>query len=366
MIKKRAREIGLNFPGITGPNNAITDIHGVEVGYTTLIEGDGPLRCGAGPIRTGVTALLPRGRDPIPKPVWAGIHRFNGNGEMTGTHWIEDGGYFLGPIMMTNTHSVGRVHQAAVQWMIDTYPKHWGNEHLWAMPVVAETYDGMLNDINGLHISEAHARAALNNAVTGQISEGNVGGGTGMICYEFKGGTGTSSRQIKISENQYQVAALVQANHGRREDLTILGSPVGKHFTHDLMPRDLEFGSIIVIIATDAPLMPHQLKRLAKRGTIGIARGGTTGENGSGDIFLAFSTANEVPIESMSRVNNEFEWAGDDLCDPIYEAAVQSVEEAVVNALIAAESMDTLRPFGFACSAINPTDLVTIVNRYQR
>ena len=205
----------------------------------------------------------------------------NGNGEMTGTTWVEESGLMYGPVMITNTHSVGRVHQAAVQWMIDIYPKHWGDEHLWAMPVVAETYDGMLNDINGLHVTEAHARAALNNAVTGQISEGNVGGGTGMICYEFKGGTGTSSRQIKISGNHYQVAALVQANHGRREDLTILGSPVGKHLTHDLMPRDLGFGSIIVIIATDAPLMPHQLKRLAKRGAIGIARGGTIGENGS-------------------------------------------------------------------------------------
>ncbi|MGA0381868.1 MAG: P1 family peptidase [Arenicellales bacterium] len=364
MTRTRARDLGLRLPGKPGNHNAITDVPGVEVGFTTLIKGDGPLKVGEGPIRTGVTAVLPRGHHPVPQPVWAGAHRFNGNGEMTGTHWISDGGYFLGPILITNTHSVGRVHQAAVQWMIDTYPTHWGNEHLWAMPVVAETYDGMLNDINGLHVTEADARDALDRASTGPIEEGNVGGGTGMICYEFKGGTGTASRQVQIGRSTYHLGALVQANHGRRQDLRILGVPVGQHLVENTMPRDGESGSIIGLIGTDAPLMPHQLQRLARRGALGMGRGGTSGGNGSGDIFLAFSTANAIPISAMGAKNDHFEWVGDDLCDALYQAAVESIEEAVINALLAAQSMRTVRPAGFSCEAIDQEALLTLLRHH--
>ena len=366
MVSKRARDLGLDLPGTPGQHNAITDVPGIEVGYTTVITGDGPLVAGKGPVRTGVTAILPRGRDQVPQPVWAGTHSFNGNGEMTGTHWIRDGGYLLGPVMITNTHSVGRVHQAAVQWMIDTYPEHWGSEHLWAMPVVGETYDGTLNDINGLHLDEAHARNALDNATTGPVAEGNVGGGTGMICYEFKGGTGTSSRQISILDRDYRVGVLVQANHGRRQDLTVLGVPVGRYLTDDCLPNELEAGSIIAVIATDVPMMPHQLHRLAKRGTIGIARGGTVGGNGSGDIFLAFSTANPMPIEQMGEINTNFEWLGDDLCDAVYAAAVDAIEEAVINALLGATDMTTLRPAGYTCRAIDADALLEIMHRHGR
>ena len=225
--KPRAREAGLPFPGTPGPHNAITDVPGVEVGYCTRIEGKGLLVPGQGPVRSGVTAILPRGHDPEPKPVWAGMYALNGNGEMTGTHWIRDGGYFVGPVCITNTHSVGMVHHAATKWIIQNYASRWAPEHLWAMPVVAETYDGVLNDINGQHITEADALSALKSASTGPIAEGNVGGGTGMICYEFKGGTGTSSRRVTFDGEEYIIAALVQANHGIRPWLKILGKPVG-------------------------------------------------------------------------------------------------------------------------------------------
>jgi D-aminopeptidase len=362
----RARELGLAFPGTPGVNNAITDVPGVEVGFATLVKGDGPLQVGRGPVRTGVTAILPRGRDPVPKPVWAGTHALNGNGEMTGTHWIADGGYFIGPVMITNTHSVGRVHQAAVQWIIDAYPQHWGSEHLWAMPVVAETYDGVLNDINGLHVTEADARNALDSAASGPVTEGNVGGGTGMICYDFKGGTGTASRCVTLGQREFTVGVLVQANHGRRTDLTILGVPIGQHLNDGILPRDNETGSIIAVIATDAPLMPHQLRRVAKRGSIGVGRGGTTGGNSSGDIFLAFSTANPMPISDMAQRHEQFSWIGDDLCDPLYAGAVEGIEEAVVNAMVAAKSMTTLRPAGHDCRAIDHAALVDLVRRYGR
>ena len=366
MTAKRARELGLDFSGTPGPHNAITDVPGLMVGYKTLMTGDGPLVTGRGPIRTGVTAILPRGRDTVPQPVWAGTHSLNGNGEMTGTHWIHDGGYLLGPIMITNTHGVGRVHQAAVQWIIDTYPEHWGSEHLWAMPVVAETYDGTLNDINGLHVTEDHAREALDQAANGPLQEGNVGGGTGMICYEFKGGTGTSSRRISVGGQQFHIGVLVQANHGRRQDLTILGVPVGRHLQNDKLFDEHEMGSIIAVIATDAPMMPHQLERLAKRGTLGIARGGTPGGNGSGDIFLAISTANPIPIDRMGQINSDFSWIGDDLCDAVYLAAVQAIEESVINALVAAEDMTTLRPPGQRCAAMDIDAMLELMARYGR
>ncbi|MBT4041115.1 MAG: P1 family peptidase [Rhodospirillales bacterium] len=366
MTKPRARDLGLDFSGVTGPDNAITDVPGLEVGFSTIIEGEGELEQGKGPVRTGVTAILPRGRDPEPHPVWAGFYALNGNGEMTGTHWITDGGYFTGPICITNTNSVGIVHHALLRWIIKTHDQPWQKDHLWAMPVVAETYDGILNDINGQHITEEHALEALNSAKPGPVAEGNVGGGTGMICYEFKGGTGTSSRRIEIDGQGYTVAALVQANHGIRDWLTVLGVPVGRHLTEDTLLKEAELGSIIVMLATDAPMMPHQLRRLAKRAAIGVGRGGSPGGNNSGDIFLAFSTANEKPMPQLAEKHGTFEYINDEAFDPIYLAAVESVEESVVNALVAAEDMTTLRPHGLNCRAIDHEQLVDVMRQYGR
>lgn len=346
MTKPRAREVGLALPGVPGPHNAITDVSGVLVGVTTLIEGDGLLQVGQGPVRTGVTAILPRGRSAEMIPAWAGIARFNGNGEMTGSHWIADGGHFYGPIVITNTHSVGIAHDAAIGWMIDTYPQ-FRREHVFAMPVVAETYDGVLNDINGRHVREEHVRAALDAATDGPVEEGAVGGGTGMICYGFKGGTGTSSRQV----GDHVVAALVQANHGLREQLTVLGVPVGRVLPED-EPQRRERGSIIVILATDTPMMPHQLQRLARRATIGIGRHGTPGGNGSGDIFLAFSTANAMPRADLECGVHDFAFLSDDMFDPYYLAAVEATEEAVLNAMLSARDFTTLKPPGKVCRAL--------------
>ena len=360
MTKPRARDLGLPFPGETGPCNAITDVPGVEVGYRTRIEGDVPLVQGRGPVRTGVTAILPLGRDPGPQPVWAGMYALNGNGEMTGTHWIHDGGYFVGPICITNTHSVGIVHHAATKWMIQTYAEAWRTEHLWAMPVVAETYDGVLNDINGQHITEVDALMALDAAAPGLIAEGNVGGGTGMICYEFKGGTGTSSRRIVVDGQSFHVGALVQANHGSRPWFTVLGRRVGEAMMEDRL-FDSEQGSIIVILGTDLPMAPHQLRRLAKRAAIGIGRGGTPGGNNSGDIFLAFSTANRGLIPQLSGPRRTLEMISDEEFDPIYLAATESIEEAVINAMLAAEDMTSLRPPGLVCRAIDAERLRAIV-----
>ena len=359
MKKLRGRELGLPFPGRTGKHNAITDIPGVEVGYYTRIDEDAPLVQGKGPVRSGVTAILPLGREPEPQPVWAGMYALNGNGEMTGTHWIKDGGYFVGPVCITNTHSVGIVHHAAVKWIIQNYSDAWQDEHLWAMPVVAETYDGVLNDINGQHITEENALQALQSASSGPIAEGNVGGGTGMICYEFKGGTGTSSRHVEIDGEEFVVGSLVQANHGLRPWLTVLGQPVGKMMTEDRL-MDREQGSIIVIVGTNLPMAPHQLQRLAKRAAIGIGRGGTPGGNNSGDIFLAFSTANRGHLNQMATSKLTLEIVNDELFDPIYLAAVEAIEEAVVNAILAAEDMTTLRPPGLVCRAIDPHQLLEL------
>lgn len=368
MIKPRARDLGLHFSGVTGPDNAITDIPGVLVGNTTRIEGDGPLVSGSGPVRTGVTAILPRGFDTEPMPVWAGTYALNGNGEMTGSHWIKDGGYFLGPICLTNTHSVGMVHHAATRWMIDHYQPYWSDMHLWAMPVVAETYDGILNDVNGQHITQQDTLAAINSATPGPLSEGNSGGGTGMVCYEFKGGTGSSSRLTEIKSSSYTVAALVQANHGIRPWFTALGVPVGKHLTdHRLNDNHQpEQGSIIVILATDAPLLPHQLDRLARRAAIGVGRGGSPGGNSSGDIFLAFSTANPQPIMQKAASVNQLQMLNDHLFDPLYLCAVEAVEESVLNAMVAADAMTTLRPAGTLCHAIDHTQLTDVMRRYGR
>ena len=356
MAKARGRELGLPFPGETGPHNAITDVPGVEVGFRTRIEGEGPLVPGRGPVRTGVTAILPLGRGGDPQPVWAGMYALNGNGEMTGTHWIHDGGYFVGPVCITNTHSVGVVHHAATRWMIRTYAAAWERHHLWAMPVVTETYDGVLNDINGQHLGEADALAALDSAAPGAVAEGNVGGGTGMIAYEFKGGTGTASRRLVLAGATFHLGVLVQANHGTRPWLRILGRPLGEEMPEDRL-LSAEQGSIIVIFGTDLPLAPHQLRRLAKRAAIGIGRGGTPGGNNSGDLFLAFSTANRGPLPQLAGPRRTFETINDECFDPIYLAAVEAVEEAVVNALLAAEDMSTLRPPGLLCRAIDPERL---------
>lgn len=341
----RARDLGLDFPGRPGPFNAITDVPGVRVGYETIID---PARR----LRTGVTAILPREDAGDPKPVWAGQYALNGNGEMTGTHWINDAGWFFGPVMITNTHSVGMVHHAAVRWMIDRYAEFFTTEHAWAMPVVAETYDGVLSDINAQAVTAEHARAALEAAASGPVAEGSVGGGAGMICYEFKGGSGTSSRQVGIDGATYTVGAFVQANHGIRPWLTVLGQPVGRQMTEGRL-LEAETGSIIVILATDAPLSGLSLRQTAKRAAIGVGRGGSPGGNNSGDIFLAFSVADPGPMpQRAGAVLSRSELNGERL-DPVYLAAVEAVEEAVVNALTAGEDAPTVKPEGHICHAID-------------
>ena len=367
--KIRGRQLGLPFEGETGEFNAITDVPGVLVGSKTLISGSLPMIQGKGPIRTGITSILPKGFNKEPQPIWAGMHALNGNGEMTGSHWIKDGGYFIGPICITNTHSVGITHHASIKWIINQYKEYWSKNHLWAMPVVAETYDGVLNDINGQHVTESDVTEAIKKAKPEEVQEGNCGGGTGMICYEFKGGTGTSSRMINIEGEKFTIATLVQANHGIRPWLNILGVPVGKHLDNDRLLdvfENNELGSIIVIIATDAPIMPHQLRRMAKRAALGIARGGSPGGSNSGDIFLAFSTANSKLIPQLSKSKLQFEYINDEVFDDIYLSIVQSVEESVINAILAADDMETVRPEGFICKAINYEDLIKIMKKYGK
>ncbi|HEX8281012.1 MAG TPA: P1 family peptidase, partial [Chthoniobacterales bacterium] len=285
----RARALGIPFDGTPGPLNAITDVAGVTVGYTTLISGEGKLEVGKGPVRTGVTAILPRGEASFNDPVYAGYFSLNGNGEMTGVAWLEEGGFLEGPVVLTNTHSVGVARDTVISWRLTKGgPDPTG--FVWSLPVVAETWDGYLNDINGFHVKPEHVTAALDGAKGGAVREGSVGGGTGMVCYEFKGGTGTASRVVKTKERPYMVAALVQANFGRRSHLSIAGVPVGKEIPENAV-YSKEAGSIIVVLATDAPLLPHQLKRLARRASLGIGRTGSVSGNGSGDLFVAFSTA---------------------------------------------------------------------------
>jgi D-aminopeptidase len=370
MQKPRARDLGLRFLGTTGRWNAITDVPGVEVGFTTL-QSFG--KDGATPqVLTGVTAVLPRGQHPRATPVWAGQFDLNGNGEMTGTHWVRDAGYFQGPICLTNTHSVGIVHHAAVGWMIERYPAEFRDVWGWAMPIVAETYDGMVNDICGRHVTEQHALGALHNARSGPLPEGNVGGGTGMQTYEFKGGTGTSSRRIQIGQHAHTVGVLVQSNFGARHELHILGVPVGRHLTANAIATEMnlpETGSIIALIATDAPLSPLQLQRLAKRGALGIGRTGTSGGHYSGDLMLAFSVANPIdlpPIGTPQPYGFQFEWLNDAHCDVVYAAAVQAIEEAVINALIAAESVPTIMPRGGVLSAIDHHALMAVMRAYEK
>jgi L-aminopeptidase/D-esterase-like protein len=332
--KVRARDLGVPFDGTPGPLNAITDVKGVEVGHTTLISGQGPLKVGVGPVRTGVTAILPRGKNSN-DAVFAAWFTLNGNGEMTGTTWVEDSGFLEGPVMITNTHSVGVVRDAVIAWRV----KHGAPDpegYWWSLPVVAETWDGYLNDINGFHVKPEDAAHALDSAHGGPVEEGNVGGGTGMICNEFKGGIGTASRRLVARDGGYTVGVLVQCNYGDRDQLRIAGVPVGREIPeHKVWSRDV--GSIIVVVATDAPLMPMQLKRVARRVSLGLGRDGSYSGDGSGDIFIAFSTAN--PGAAAAKGPHPVTMLPNDDLDSIFLATVQATEEAVVNAMIAAETM---------------------------
>ena len=364
--KPRARNLGIPFDGVPGPFNAITDVEGVTVGLQTLIGGEGKLVVGEGPIRTGVTAILPRGKSY--DPVFAGWYALNGNGEMTGTTWVEESGLLEGPVMITNTHSVGVVRDAVIKLQYENKlfdPLPDDPDVFWSLPVVAETYDGDLNDINGFHVSSEDAIQALDSAKTGLVAEGNVGGGTGMSCHQFKCGTGTSSRQVDAGGSSYTLGVLVQANYGIRNTLTIAGVPVGKEIT-DLMPeyhsQNQEYGSIIVVVATDAPLLPHQLKRLARRVPMGIAKVGGYASNGSGDIFIAFSTANSgagarTGIQKTNMLPN-------DQMSALFLATVQATEEAIVNALVAAETMTGIN--GNTKHAIPHDRLQQVMKKYNR
>jgi L-aminopeptidase/D-esterase-like protein len=332
--KPRARDLGVPFDGTPGPNNAITDVKSVEVGHTTLISGEGKLEVGKGPIRTGVTAVLPRGKNSS-DPVFGAWFTLNGNGEMTGTTWLEDSGFLDGPVMITNTHSVGTVRDAVIAWKV----KHGSPDtegYWWSLPVVAETWDGYLNDINGFHVRPEDAFHALDSAHSGPVEEGNVGGGTGMICNEFKGGIGTSSRVLDAKYGGYTVGVLVQCNYGQRDQLRVAGIPVGREIAGEKVWDD-DVGSIIVVVATDAPLIPTQLKRVARKVSLGLGRDGSYSGDGSGDIFIAFSTANAGAADSKGL--RQLTMLPNDSINPIFLATVQATEEAVINAMVAAETM---------------------------
>lgn len=363
--KPRARDIGIPFEGTPGKFNAITDVRGVEVGYSTIISGTGKNVRGKGPVRTGVTAILPRGR--INNPVYANWYSLNGNGEMTGTTWITESGFLEGPIMITNTNSVGAVRDAVLKWYVKT---KWYKEDFWyTYPVVAETYDGFLNDIYGFHVKEENAFEALDSAKGGLIKEGNVGGGTGMMCLGFKGGSGSSSRVVKVRDSTYTVGVFVQANFGRKNNLTIAGVPVGKELIDTLnnefkappsyQPGD---GSIIVVVATDAPVLPHQLKRIVQRVTLGIGQVGGQGTNGSGDIFIAFSTANQTAFQrnNFTKVDE----LPNDLINPLFEATIQATEEAIINAMVAAETMEGIN--GNKAYGLPHKLVIDILKKYNR
>jgi D-aminopeptidase len=359
---ERARELGIPFDGITGPLNAITDVDGVTVGQVTIIE-DLPDSRAA---RTGVTAVLPLGKASGEHPVFAGWFALNGNGEVTGTTWIEESGFLEGPVMITNTHSVGTVHQATISWRVAQGGAD-ATGFWWSLPVVAETWDGHLNDINGFHVKAEHVHAALESASGGPVAEGNVGGGTGMICHEFKCGTGTSSRIAKTAAGAYTVGALVQANYGLRDTLRIAGVPVGQHLVEDRayanLPRPAEEnGSIIVIVATDAPLLPHQLKRIAKRASLGIARMGGMAGNGSGDIFVAFSTATPEANEPQAVMTARM--LANDAISPLFDATALATEEAIVNAMVAARDMKG--DLGHVVKAIDHEELRRVLRQYNR
>ena len=357
--KPRARDLEVPFDGTPGLLNAITDVKGVEVGHATLISGSGPLKVGVGPVRTGVTAILPRGKNSQDS-VFAGWFTLNGNGEMTGTTWLEESGFLDGPVMITNTHSVGVVRDATIAWKV-RQGRADQEGYWWSLPVVAETYDGYLNDINGFHVKPEDAFRALDTAHSGPVEEGNVGGGTGMVCNEFKGGIGTSSRVLDAKLGGYSVGVLVQCNYGQRDQLRIAGVPVGKEIP-DHAIRDEDVGSIIVVVATDAPLIPNQLKRLAKRVSLGLARDGSYSGGGSGDIFIAFSTANPGAGEHKG-VRPLHMLPNDDL-DPLFLATVQASEEAIVNAMIAAETMTGIN--GHTVIALPHDRLREVLRKYNR
>ncbi len=339
--KPRARDLGVPFDGTPGPLNAITDVSGVTVGHTTLISGEGKREIGKGPVRTGVTAVLPRGKDSMSNPVFAGWWSLNGNGEMTGTTWVEESGFLEGPVMITNTHSVGVVRDAVIQWRVNHgQPDPTG--YWWSLPVVAETWDGWLNDINGFHVRPEHVFHAIDSAKSGRVEEGNVGGGTGMVCNGFKGGIGTASRRLDAKESGYAVGVLVQCNYGTKDNLRIAGIPVGREIAAEDPYAGTSFGkddhgSIIVVVATDAPLVAHQLKRLARRVSLGLGRNGSISGNGSGDIFIAFSTANPGAAAADHVV--DLKMLPNDKLGPVFAATVQATEEAVINAMVAAETM---------------------------
>ena len=365
--KPRARDLGVPFEGTPGTLNAITDVKGIEVGHTTIISGEGKLQVGVGPVRTGVTAILPRGKQSTNDSVFGGWFSLNGNGEMTGTTWLEESGFLEGPIMITNTHSVGVVRDAVVAWRVKHGPPD-ASGYWWSLPIVAETYDGYLNDINGFHVKAGHAFDALDSAKSGPVPEGNVGGGTGMVCYGFKGGIGTASRKLDSNAGGYTVGVLVQANFGRRNQLRIAGVPVGTEITDGTRssilagPPNEDVGSIIIVVATDAPLIAHQLKRLARRAALGVARTGSTSGDGSGDIFVAFSTANSGASKNEGTV--QLTMMPNDRMNPIFEATVQATEEAIVNALIAAETM--IGVDGHKVIALPQDRLKEVMKKYNR
>ena len=368
--KPRARDLGIPFVGTIGNFNAITDVKGVEVGYSTMISGKGKNIVGKGPIRTGVTAIFPRGKAKKFSPVYANWYSLNGNGEMTGTTWVTESGFLETPIMITNTNSVGVVRDAVLKWYVDT---DWysGEDWWYTYPVVAETYDGFLNDIYGFHVKEENVLEAIKNSSSGKIAEGNVGGGTGMMCFGFKGGTGTSSRVFKIKDSTYTVGAIVQSNFGAKRNLSIAGVPVGielkdtLNYVFNAPPKSRRQegdGSIIVIIATDVPILPHQLKRIAQRVPLGIGIVGGRGSNGSGDIFLAFSTANESAFNrdettTVASISN-------DQLMPVFEATVQAVEEAIINAMVAAKTMEGIH--GNKAYALPHDLLIETLKKYNR
>jgi D-aminopeptidase len=361
----RARDLGIPFDGTPGALNAITDVAGVQVGHTTIVE---DLEDGRA-VRTGVTAILPRGRESFSKPVFAGTFSLNGNGEMTGTIWVEESGMLEGPVMITNTHSVGIVRDAVIQWRVRQGDAD-SSGYWWSLPVVAETWDGYLNDINGFHVEARHAFEALDVARGGPVAEGGVGGGTGMICHEFKGGIGTASRQV---EGGYVLGVMVQANYGLRDQLRIAGVPVGRHLQEHkvytdpelamIAPRpNAETGSIIIVVATNAPLLPHQLKRLARRATMGLARMGSIASNGSGDIFLAFSTAN--PQAGQAGPPVQVEMLSNEEMNGLFAATVQATEEAIVNALVAGHDMRGID--GHTVYGIPHDRLRALMKKYNR
>jgi len=382
----RTRDLGIVIGlGRPGPGNAITDVPGVHVGHTTIIEGDGPLVVGRGPIRTGVTVVVPRGAERWHEPVYAGCHRLNGNGEMTGLEWVRESGLLTTPIAITNTHSVGVVRDAMVAASVEHADARTTS---WSLPVVGETWDGLLNDANGFHVRPDHLRAALAAAVGGPVAEGNVGGGTGMVCHEFKGGIGTASRVLPADRGGHTVGVLVQANHGKRGWLRVDGVPVGAEIGTDEVaspydqdralprvgaePRQAGLppgsGSIIVVVATDAPLLPHQCERLAQRAGLGIARAGGTGGHTSGDLFIAFATGNRLPIEKDEdrprTLAYDVRTVGDGVIDALFDGVIEATEEAIVNALVAAQTM--VGRDGVTAHALPHDRLLEVMARYGR